>query len=632
MLRLETSVIEEPCIGGAELCSSMNRRAIQNNTPVSTHQVVLAAALALTFIAYCGSIAYEFVYDDKPQILNNPAVHSWRFAPHYFTQPAWREAAPGVSSSYYRPTFLLWLRINHMLFGLRAWGWHLTTVLAHLCATLFVYFLAARLVRDRLTAAIVAMIFGLHPVHVEAVAWVSGVPEPLQALLFLAAFVCYLKFRDPREGESAWIGASLTFYFASMLAKETAVVLPVLIFAYEWIFWRVDEKVPWYRRVRRRTLRALRSASGFLALTVVYLVARTLALKGLVHPANPLPLSTVILTWPSILFFYLRILVWPVGLSPFYDLPLVTRPDFVRFVMPVAGLTAVAFVVWTWARKPGNRLPHSLSESKCKVVAFASAWLLVPIMPLLGLALIPGDALAHDRYMYLPSVGFAIIATLALRSLELGVATRYGKPATRGALTAAIALVFLSKTVLQSVVWADDLTLYSRVLAEAPSSNNTKTDLANVLAERGLHAEAIRLYREVLSNDPNHPGANYNLGYLCYRLNRLDEAERFLRQAGAVQAGNPAAVLLLGLTELRRGRLDEAAAALHQAERMNPDMKGIHFARGMVLKFQGDPAGALAEFRQEVALNPDEKAAQEQILEIQRRLLPTQSPFHVVKP
>src|SRR5438477_9595434 len=148
--------------------------------------------LAVTFLVYTGTTRFGFVYDDQGQIVRNLFIQSWQYAPRYFTSHVWSYLFPGDVANYYRPLFLLWLRANDALFGLEPAGWHLTSVLAHLLVTLEVYWLGVRLVQDRAAAAVGAALFGLHPIHVEAVAWVSGVTDPLAALLMLASFISFL--------------------------------------------------------------------------------------------------------------------------------------------------------------------------------------------------------------------------------------------------------------------------------------------------------------------------------------------------------------------------------------------------------------------------------------------------------
>ena len=146
---------------------------------------------------------------------------------------------PDQAGNYYRPVFLLWLLINRTLFGLSPFLWHFAVIAVHLLVTLLVYILARRLVKDELTAGMAALIFGLHPVHIEAVAWISGVTEPLLALFLISAFLFYMDWREGREGApgdgavafhkkpTIRLVASLFFYTLAMLEKETALILPM---------------------------------------------------------------------------------------------------------------------------------------------------------------------------------------------------------------------------------------------------------------------------------------------------------------------------------------------------------------------------------------------------------------------
>src|SRR5438477_71308 len=181
--------------------------------------------------------------------------------------------------------------------------------------------LAVRLVQDRAAAAVGAALFGLHPIHVEAVAWVSGVTDPLAALLMLASFISFLCAHDPGRKKAGWWGVSLVAYALAMMSKETALVLPALIFVYAWIWWPLhgsDGSEPVAHPTPRQFLRvrdSMLQAAPFLALTAAYIPLRIHALGGFSHALTPVPLATSILTWPTLLWFYAGKLVWPAHLS-----------------------------------------------------------------------------------------------------------------------------------------------------------------------------------------------------------------------------------------------------------------------------------------------------------------------------
>ena len=194
-----------------------------------------AAILAATFLAYAGTLSFGFVFDDTAGIVRNDSLRAWHYLPSYFTSHVWSFLYPHLLSNYYRPFFLLWLRLNDALFGLHPWGWHLTSVLAHLGVTYLVYRLGLKLFRDAWVAAFAGLIFGLHPVHIEAVAYVSAVPEVLSTLFALAALLAWLRAREAGSNR-IWLAAALALFAAALLSKESGIMLPVFIAVHAWVY------------------------------------------------------------------------------------------------------------------------------------------------------------------------------------------------------------------------------------------------------------------------------------------------------------------------------------------------------------------------------------------------------------
>jgi len=136
--------------------------------------LLLSIALVATVAAYVRTLPYQFVYDDTDQIVKNTAVHSWAFVPHYFASDVWPHASADEFSNYYRPVFQLWLLLNYKVFGLNPVWWHFTSLFVHLLVTSLVFLLALTLTRDELLAGGAAALFGLHPIHIEAVTDLRG--------------------------------------------------------------------------------------------------------------------------------------------------------------------------------------------------------------------------------------------------------------------------------------------------------------------------------------------------------------------------------------------------------------------------------------------------------------------------
>lgn len=589
---------------------------------IGAGQLLLALALASTFIVYLGTLRFDFVYDDHEQIVENFRIQSWQYVPGYFTEHVWSHISPKDPGNFYRPLFLLWLRLNHLLFGVRPAGWHFTSVLLHLGATLLVYLLARRLLNDRAGAGLAALIFGIHPVHLEAVAWVAGATEPLLGVLLLSSFLCYLKLREGGARRRLWAASSLVLYAFALLAKETAIALPFLVLAWEWIFGRAAGETAPVATVRSASAQKasaviappLRSLgrlaivlAPYVALSAAYVALRLRILKELSHAFTTLPFHTLLLTAPSLLWFYLRRLIWPSGTSAFYDLPYVTAPSLSPFLIPAAAVAVAALGLAWWSR-------HS------RAIAFASLWMLVPILPVLDVRIFPEGDIVHDRYLYLPSVGLAIIAAGALVRLKAALPKWLGRPAIQAAAVIGLALLLGFAAVEQSLSWADDLLLSYRGIRVAPKSVYAVNNLANALLARGNPDQAIGLYEEALRLRPDFWEPNYNLGLVHYKAGRLRESERYLNRAIRINPFDPREFVCLGFARLQAGRPEEAAALMRHAIELRPDAANSHMALGVVLKAQGRLEAALEEFKRASVLEPERASARAQIAEIEARL------------
>lgn len=568
-----------------------------------TSGLAVAGILTATFIAYAATLSFGFVFDDKAGIVGNDAIRAWRYLPSYFTSHVWSYLYPHLLSNYYRPLFLLWLRLNEVLFGLRAWGWHLTSVAAHLAVTYLVFRLGFRLTRDKGVATAGALVFGLHPVHIEAVAYISGVAEPLSTLFVLAAFLAWLRSREhgPRL---RWLAASLTLYGAALLSKESSLMLPVFVAAFAWIYAAVDGGET---RPGARLRAALVAVASFLAVTLAYLPLRVWAVRGFAHTVTPLPVSTAILTIPSVGLFYLRLLVWPARLSCYYDTPYVSAPSFRGFILPLVVLVAVVAVLVFWHRRTRGPAPEG-----SRAWAFASLWMALAILPVLNFRLLPEGEIAHDRYLYLPSVGFSILVALAWRQAGFRHARLLARSSWAAALGVAFSVLMAFATARQSLCWSDDLSLNFHAHEIAPQNVSATTSLAAAAAERGMVPAAQALYRQVLESHPDFWRANVNLAYRYYQQGNFAEAVRYFERSAAADPTDGDQFLYLGLAWMHLNRLAEAEGAIRTALLVRPHGHGYHLGLGLVLK----QAGKLAEARQELeaALAADPQDAQTRAL------------------
>lgn len=572
---------------------------------------LIISLLVITILCYIRTLSFMFVFDDEILIVNNPLILSARSIPSYFAQHLVQFLNSYAPGNYYRPVQLLWLLLNRTLWGTNPFGWHLSVVTLHALDAVCVYLLARKMLQEKPAAWLAGAVFALHPIHVESAAWAMGFIDPLFTLLVLASFLCYLEARERPRGRVPWGVASLLAYALAAFAKEPALALPLLIFAHAAIVGPPTETAPqvWTRMARLRF--SLAAAAPYLAVTAVYLAARVAVLGALSHDLTPLSLGTVLATLPSVLWRYLKLLLWPMGLSAFYDVPYVQPAEASAILLPAAGVAAAAAGLWMWSRSS-------------RAAAVATSWLVLPLLVLLNLRAFPEDEIVHDRYLYLASVGFALLVGLAWESL--GSARLHSR--ARGIARAAVATVLVTAmgvaTIYYSRFWANNQSLYARGIAIAPNNNLVTNNLAGLYVARGEYAAAIPLYAKVIARNRDFWQSTFNLGYCFYKLGRPAEAERYFRRAIAIDATLPDSYLYLGLVCLKTGRVEDAEKEFRRALALRPDGRGYHFALGMALKLRGALAEARREFQLELVNYPGEAAARDQLAEIDTRLNSTQ--------
>lgn len=561
----------------------------------------VAALLMLTAAAYLQTLRFEFVSDDGLQIADNPFIKSWRYVPHFFVITVWSHLGAQSPGNFYRPIYLLWNLVNYSLFGLNPVGWHAAAILLHLVVTGLVYQTVRRMTGRTGVAWLTALIFGLHPVHPEVVAWVSGVTDSLYAVFFLSAFLAYLRFREKNAG--GWMAASVGLYGLAVFSKETATVLPVLIFAHVWIaggsssFSGTAPKMSVTGASERLQI-ALRTAAIYLPVTGLYLFMRSRVVSGLASVHVHMPVSTLVLTWPSVLAFYLKLWLVPAHYSLFYDMNYYTRASFSGVVLPGLVLLAVAGGLWLARGRLGAR-----------ETGIAAAWILIPLLPVLDLGVFRLGELAHDRYFYVPSLGAALILALLLAAV-FGLECHPLRMAAAGVI---LAIPLLLCTLRTERYWQNNLTLLTHVHEIAPQNMFVRNDLAVEWLDRGQTDKAKELLEPLVRDHPEDWLGWANLGRADYRSGDYVGAEASLRRAIGLNPGGAAAFTILGQVELRTNRPAEALASEGRAVELLPLEYRFHTIYGVTFEASGDCHSAIAQFETALTLHPGDTISQQQL-------------------
>ncbi|HZR57414.1 MAG TPA: tetratricopeptide repeat protein [Terriglobales bacterium] len=533
--------------------------ALFSSLSIGLATVALAVAV---FVIYSPALNYQFVLDDH-RFISDPRLQSPGHLWEYFTSYVWAQI-PGGPLSFYRPFFVLWMRLNFILSGMSPWGWHLLSIAKHVSVAVLLGLLVWKLLQDRIAALIAGALFALHPAQTESVAWVT-VPDPLMSAAVLGTLLLFLRYQEHSEVKQlreeqlrkksrkqihskskndfsvVWITASVITCLAALMAKETAIVLPVILFALALIvpFGKVGEDQAQGAKSlnsRTRAISAFRETLPFLCATVIYLFLRVNALKGQsIALTQHLPWSTVLLSWPATLWFYVKVLLWPVRSYAFAD-PSLTETFSLRNVfLPGLGVCCAVAILVTgciWAcRKAKRDLPDREAANVGRALLLGCFLLIFPILPALNLnALNPGDFL-HGRYVYLPLTGLMLLAAIGWHLVKKG----------RLFLLSAAALVAVVcgiLTVSQESMWKDDLTIFTVAHQMAPHNDPVAKNLTRAhvqvalsLDDAGRCDEALPIFEQAIQQYPQDWYAWAGRGECFFKLDDMPRAEQSLHRA-----------------------------------------------------------------------------------------------------
>jgi tetratricopeptide (TPR) repeat protein len=539
------------------------------------------------FLVYGNTLRNGFVYDDIPQVVQNPWIRDFRHLPEIFSTNVW--AFQGISTNYYRPLLHISFLLTYQLFGLAPWGFHLVNIVLHAGVTILVFLIASRLFSvttpraspvTRFLPFIAAMLFAVHPIHTEVVAWVGGVTDLVFTLFTLLSLYFYILSAD-REGHRKGLMAfSVASFFLAMLAKEPAVTLPLILAAYDYS----------YSREALRPVDYLKRYSPYLGAAAVYVILRVNALGGFapIRRHSELGLTDYLINVFPLFRQYLQKLLLPIHLNAYH----VFSP--ISSVFEPIGLLSLA-VTMAFA---GAVL---LAMKKNRPAFFALALVLLPLLPSLY---IPGagENTFAERYLYLPSLGFVLLIALLVERVA-SHKLNWSVP-----LAAALILVtgfYAYGTVQRNTVWRDDERLWRDVVEKSPGSAVAHYNLASALNSRGLVDGAIEEYHAAIRIQPAAV-AYKSLGAAYQAKGFLTEAAEQYAHAVHLQPGDADAHTLLAAAYAESGALDSAIEHFRAVVQLQPDSANAQYNLGAAYLEKGFPREAIPHLGSAVQLNPAE--------------------------
>ena len=545
-----------------------------------SHSILCSALLlaSFIFITFHPVLQNDFMtWDDGLLITGNPIVQE-------FSLRSVQRAFTSYDPELYIPLTFLSYQLDHLVWGLNPMGFHLTNLMLHTVNAILVFVLVNLLMgkSQSLIPLLVALVWAVHPLNTEAVAWASSRKDLLSGFFFLLSLCLYLRSGKPWFGSAHHRWLSAAAFLLGLLAKVSIAPLPIILLLIDWL-----QK----RRVDRK---ALLEKVPFFALSILFGI---IALGG--KHGNTELFSEKILIGAKATMFYLGHLLWPTGLSVLYPYTQSITWSNGNLLTPLflaLGLSILAFFL----------------RKKHPVVSFGWSFFLLMLLPSFTNFAKGHDQLrdvyfASDRYTYLPSIGLFLLFGTGLRSLL--------PPLSLGTFSILSPLLLLPLSFLsyqQSHVWHSTETLFQNVTKHYPDSHIAWNNLGSIALKRGDVQRAIEDYEQSLTIRPN-AAAFFNLGQIALQKGLIREAMELYRRATLSRPNDTDSLLNLGVLHLRIGNATAAADLFHRAIAFDDHLAIAHFNLGLALEALRDRDGARSAYARVLELDPNDQEAREKL-------------------
>jgi tetratricopeptide (TPR) repeat protein len=547
--------------------------------------VAICIALAgITWSVFGQTLRYDFInYDDDLYIYENPNIVSG------LTRPAILWAFTRAHAGNWHPLTSLSHMLDCQVYGLNAGGHHFTNVLLHTLAVVLLFLFLQQVTGAPWRSAFVAAVFAVHPLRVESVAWIAERKDVLSGVFFMLTLLAYARYVWGERSLFRYLLVAF-FFTLGLMAKPMLVTLPLVLLLLDyWPLCRFGSHPLGNAANSARSSTFSRLVAEKIPLFFLSFLSSLLtwwAQRTFMRSTSEIPL--VLRAENALVSYvrYLRQLLWPADLAPFYPHPQATLPLLLVIAAAIL-LVAISAVVLRYGRKR----PYLIT---------GWGWYLIMLLPVIGLVQVGEQALA-DRYTYLPQIGIVLAitwtaadATAGIRQLQRFVA-----------FTAVVVTVTLAWCAChQTRYWRNSESLWLQTLAVTENNGLAHNNLGSVWWRSGRVDDAIREYQAALKVTPESPLARNNLGSAFLKQGKVAEA---IQEFQRVLSRDPQSItgrFNLAAALLRDGRTAEAVAEYEKVLAIKPDFAEGHLALGHALMRAGRLAEAIAQFTIAVQLQP----------------------------
>lgn len=554
--------------------------------------VVMMIITALVFITYVNSFKNDFVnWDDPGLILRNKRIQSlnWQNVREIFTPK---------KSSTFQPIRVLSYAIDYRIWKLNPIGYHITNNIFYVLTCLVVFFSLRKLSTDlrqgasepshRRAALFGSLLFAAHPVHVEAVTWLSARKEVLHGFFFFLAFYLYLKGRG-EEGRKKiiFLGLTLLSILLAVLSKPSAVVFPAVLLVYE-IALRKDR---WIDFVRRYWV--FLALSIFISLVFILILIKVMGETGGIKSYRGGTFFNNLLVGFYVFFYNIKTLIFTINYSAAYEIR-VPYPVLCLQTLLLIGITFLLLGLSLWSLK------------KTKIIFFSFFFFCVTLLPYLNI--VPISTLLADRYLFIASFSYCFLMGVGFDKFYS--LTRQGFSEGFFKLLSVSLFLFLLvgysfMTIQQNRIWENSYTLWSDAVEKNPESNTANALMGVVYMDLGMDDKAVEYLEKAVQLLPIDYESRNNLGIVYGRLDQSERALQELMTATELKPDNDVIKINLSVLHQKRKEYKKSEEILKYLISKNPREVRLYFRLGMLYKEMGHDNAAISELRKATELAPD---------------------------
>ena len=558
----------------------------------NTVPILLLAVIGFSIFAF--NLQNKLFWDDNEWIVGNPYVHDFAHIGDIFSKDIL--SGFGLDSNYYRPLLLLSFATNYAFHEIQPLGYHLVSNAFHILNGVLVFVLLLYVFRKSLPAFLAALLFIIHPLQTEAVAYISGRGDPMSVFFMLFSALIFIKYNNNKSKK--YLFGSLALMLCAILSRETAVLLAPLLLV---IYVSFLTKETFWKSIKQGLLKiwpyfVLAGGYGLLRLTALNF-QNTLNFynSGNIYADH---LSYRLYTFGHVFLEYLKLIFVPTGLHMERDFPIHTSffqwPVWFSFLEMLA-IIIVGVILYRKETTNGEDDSSGYNPiSHFRIWFFAWTWFFTSLSMVSGI--IPINAIIYEHWLYLPLVGLFALAGFYINKLIVFLNLRRFEIMRWAVVVMLIAYLgfFSFQAIRRNLIWGNSIAFYEEILRYSPDSIRILNNLGNEYSSKGRNDDAMVMYQRIIDNSGNmFAQPYYNLANIYRDKGNLAKAEELYKQAIEKDENFPFAYQNLGSLYANSGQLDKAVEIFEKYKTIKSQDVNVYYVLGQIYNAQNNKEAAI---------------------------------------